>query len=70
MLGSITGCYDYCLSCMRKLPPVHVAPELNCQVRDQFMPYLINLFDFLRYASIKDGSALADLGTYMEGYKE
>ena len=70
MLGSVTGCYDYCLSCMRKQPPVHVSPELNCQVRDQFMPYLINLFDFLRYASIKDGSALADLGSYMDGYEE
>ena len=70
MLGSITGCYDYCLSCMRSQPAVHVPADLNRAVRDQFMPYIKNLFEFLRYASIKDGSALADFGTYMEGYEE
>lgn len=70
MLGSVTGCYDYCLSCMRKLPPVHIPAELNRQLRDQFMPYMINLFEFLRYASLRDGSAMADLGSYMEGYEE
>ena len=70
MLGSVTGCYDYCLSCMRKLPPVHIPADLNRQLRDQFMPYMINLFEFLRYASLRDGSAMADLGSYMEGYEE
>ena len=70
MLGSVTGCYDYCLSCMRKLPPVHVPADLNRQLRDQFMPCLLNLFEFLRYATLRDGSALADMGTYMEGYEE
>lgn len=70
MLGSVTGCYDYCLSCMQKLPPVHVPPDLNRKLRDQLMPYLINLFEFLRYASMRDGSAVADLGTFMEGYEE
>ena len=70
MFGNVTGCYDYCMSCMRKLPGVHVSPELNRQLRNQFMPYIKNLFDFLRYASLKDGSALADLGHYMEGYEE
>lgn len=70
MFGSITGCYDYCLSCMRKLPAVHVPAELNRKVRDQLLPYIMNLFDFLRYASLRDGSALADLGNYMDGYEE
>jgi len=70
MLGNITGCYDYCLSCMRKQPPVNVPAELNRKIRDQLMPYIKNLFDYLRYASRKDGSALADLGNYMEGYVE
>lgn len=70
MFGNVTGCYDYCLSCMRKLPPVHVPAELNRQLRGQLMPYIMNLFDFLRYASIKDGSALVDLNNYMEGYEE
>ena len=70
IIGNITGFYDYCLSCIRMQPAVHVPAELNRQVRNQFMPYIKNLFEYQRYASIKDGSALADLGAYMEGYEE
>ena len=70
MLGNITGCYDYCLSCMRKQPAVNVPAELNRKVRDQLMPYIKNLFEYPRYAAREDGSALADLGNYMEGYVE
>ena len=70
VLGNLTGCYHYCLSCMRKTPAVNVPRELNAQVRDQFIPYFKNFFDFQRYAAHKDGSALADLGTYMDGYEE
>ena len=69
-IGNITGFYDYCLSCIRKQPSVHVPAELNRKVRDQFLPYITNLFEYQRYASLKDGSALADLGVYMEGYEE
>jgi hypothetical protein len=70
LLGNITGCYDLCLFCMRKLPAVNVPAELNRLVRDQFLPYVMNLFEFQRYATIKDISAVADFGTYMEGYEE
>jgi len=70
VVGNLTGCYDYCLSCMRKLPPVHVPADLNRAVRDQFMPYILNFFNFQRYASRRDGSAIADFGSYMEGYEE
>ena len=70
LLGNITGCYDLCLSCMRKLPAVQVPADLNRLVRDQFMPYVMNLFEFQRYATIKDISAVADFGSYMEGYVE
>ena len=70
VLGNLTGCYDYCLGCMRKLPVTHVPAELNRQVRDQFMPYILNFFEYQRTASLKDGSALADFGSYMEGYEE
>lgn len=70
LLGNITGCYDYCLSCMRKLPAADVPAELNRLVRDQFTPYVLNLFEFQRYATKKDNSAVADFGSYMEGYKE
>ena len=70
LLGNITGCYDLCLSCMRHLPSVDVPAELNRLVRDQFLPYVTNLFEFQRYAKHKDVSEIADFGTYMEGYAE
>ena len=70
VLGNLTGCYHYCLSCMRKTPPVHVSPDLNRLVRDQFKPYFLDFFNFQRYAAHSDGSAIADLGTYMDGYEE
>lgn len=69
-VGNITGFYDHCLSCIRKQPGVSVPAELNRKVRDKFMPYIVNLFEFQRYASLKDGSAMADFGNYMEGYEE
>ena len=70
VLGNMTGCYEHCLSCMRRIPAVHIPAELNRAVRDQFMPYFMNFFDFQRGASVHDGSAIADFGTYMEGYVE
>ena len=70
VLGNLTGCYDHCLSCIRKLPPTHVPAELNRQIRDNFMPYMLNFFNYQRVARHSDGSALADLGSYMEGYEE
>ena len=70
VMNNLTGCNDHCLACIRKLPPVHVPAELNRQVRDHFMPYIVNYFNFQRHAQHHDGSALADLGTYMDGYEE
>ena len=69
-MNNLTGCNDHCLTCIRKLPAVHVPADLNRQVRDLFMPYIINYFNFQRHAEKLDGSALADLGTYMDGYEE
>lgn len=69
-VGNITGFYDYCLSCIRKQPGVKVPAELNKKVRDQFLPYIYNMLDYQRYASLKDGSALADFGSYMDYYEE
>jgi hypothetical protein len=70
VLGNLTGCYDYCLTCMRKLPGVHVPAEMNRKIRDQFMPYMLSFFEFQRIATRKDVSAVADFGTYMDGYEE
>lgn len=69
-LGNVTGFYDHCVSCIRKQPGVKVPDKLNKLVSQQFMPYVMNLFDYQRYASMKDGSALADLGSYMDYYEE
>lgn len=70
MLGNLTGCFDYCLSCMRRIPAVSVPAEMNRRVRDQFMDYIRNFFEYYRSASLSDGSALADFGSYMDGYEE
>ncbi|MBO7661951.1 MAG: ImmA/IrrE family metallo-endopeptidase [Clostridia bacterium] len=70
MLGNLTGCFDYCLSCMRRIPAVSVPAEMNRVVRDQFMDYIKNFFEYYRHASLSDGSALADFGSYMDGYEE
>lgn len=70
MVGNLTGCYDYCLSCMRRLPGINIPAELNRIVRNNFMPYILNFIDYHRNIMNKDGSALADLGTFMDGYEE
>lgn len=70
VLGNLTGCNDFCMNCMRSLPAVSVPSELNRAIRDQMMPYIQNYFEFQRYASLKDGSPLAYLGSYMDGYEE
>lgn len=70
VLGNLTGCYDFCLTCMRRQPAVTIPAELNRAVRDLFMPYIMNFFNYQLYARHKDGSALADFGSYMEGYEE
>lgn len=70
VMNNLTGCNDQCISCVRRLPAISVPAELNRQVRDQFMPYLINYFNYQRSAEKHDVTALADLGTYMDGYEE
>lgn len=69
-LNFITGCNEQCLSSMRKLPAVEVPVDLNRAVRDQFMEYFFNHFEVQRVRAVNDGTALADFGTYMEGYEE
>ncbi len=70
VLGNLTGCNDYCISCMRKIPATHVPADLNRQVRNAFMPFIVNFFDYQRVATHKDGSMIADFGSYMDGYEE
>lgn len=70
VVGSMTGFSAHCITCIRKTPATNVPPELNRIVRDQFMPYATNFFEFQQYASLKDGSAIMDFGTFMDGYDE
>ena len=70
VIGNLTGCYETCLSCMRRIPATDVPAELNRAVRDQFMDYAINFYEYQRSAAKKDMSAVADLGSFMDGYKE
>ena len=70
LVRNIAGCPDRCISCIRKQPGVTVPAELNRIVRDNFKPYIFNFFEYQRHAAAFDGSALADLGTYMNGYIE
>ena len=69
-LGNLTGCYEYCLSCMRRLPATHVPAELNRIILENFAPYVQNVLGFWRVATESDCSALADFGSFMEGYEE
>ena len=70
ILGNLTGCYGTCLACMRRIPAVNVPPELNRKIRDNFMPYILNFFDFEIGETAADGSESADFGSYMDNYKE
>ena len=70
VLGSVTGCYERCLVGIRREPGVHVPPELNRAVRDQFAAYLDNYISFQRYLSPDDLSPIADFGDYMDNYEE
>jgi hypothetical protein len=69
-LNFMTGCNEQCVSSMRHLPAVDVPAELNRALVKQFFDYFMNHFECQRIRALDDGSALADLGTYMDGYME
>lgn len=70
LLGNVTGCYERCLIGMRKTPGVHVSPELNRKVKEQFKDYIDNFLNFRSILVRDDYSAVADFGSFMEGYEE
>lgn len=69
-LGLITGCYERCLVGMQKSHGVHVAPELNHMLREQFKPYVENFVDCQAILTNDDDSPLVNFGTYMDNYEE
>ena len=70
VLAKLTGVFDQCLTCMRRTPGVAIPSGLNRFVRGQFMPFVLNYFDYYVSVLPEDGSAIADFGTYMDGYEE
>lgn len=70
LLTNLTGLSDQSMFCIRHLPRVEVPAGLNRFVRSQFMPFILNFFDYYQSAITNDGSALVDFGTYMDNYKE
>ena len=70
MLGNVTGCYERCLSRLRKTPGIQVPPELNRLVRDQFADYVQDFVECQAVLLGPDESAIADFGTFMDNYED
>ena len=70
VLANLTGVFHQCLTCMRHTPGTDVPASVNRFVRGQFMPFILNFFEYYSTTAPEDGSALADFGTYMDGYEE
>lgn len=70
LLANLTGVFDQDLLSIRHTPGTDVPPGLNRFVRNQFMPFIMNFFNYYQTILPIDGSAIADLGTYMNGYAE
>jgi len=70
LLANLTGIFDQFLLSIRKLPGTDVSSGLNRFVRNQCMPFVLNLFEYYQSVLPADGSAIADMGTFMDGYAE
>ena len=70
VVGSLTGCYVRCLEGLQKTPGIHVSPELNRAVKEQFADCIRNFIDFQSVISAGDSSALADFGHFLDDYEE
>lgn len=70
VVGSITGCYERCLTGLYKTPGVHTDPQLNRAVRNQFADCIENFVAFQHLLSKTDGSKPALFGSFMDLYEE
>ena len=70
LIANLTGMFDQSITAMRRIPRTNVPPHINRFIRNQIMPFVLNFFEFYQNTLPLDGSAVADLGTYMDGYKE
>ena len=70
MLAMLTGTRDQDLTSMRRLPATSIPAGKNRFIRNTMLPFVINFIEYYQTVSMHDGSALADIGSYMEGYEE
>ena len=70
VLAKLTGIFGQCLTCLRRTPGTNVPAAINRFIRGQFMPFVMNYFDYYVSVLPEDGSSLADLGTFMDLYEE
>lgn len=71
-LGTVTGCYERCLSKIKRVPGVHVPAELNRAVRDQFKDYINNYEEYKTFFDFDENEDMneVDFGSYMDEYEE
>ena len=65
----IFGDCEWCLESILNAPPVHIVPELNRMVKEQFAPY-VDALDYIGINTIPSEGNPLDLSQYMEGYEE
>lgn len=70
ILAQMTGFLEQDLIDLRKTPGTSVPASMNRFIRGQFIPFFVNFFQYFQCVMPDDGSAIADLGTYMDQYEE
>ena len=70
VLKDTIGCSEECVEGMRGIPGVYTPEELNRHVRGLFEPHISEYIRFYNSWRVKDSSPVADLGHYMNDYKE
>ena len=70
LVANITGMFDQSIVAMRRIPGTDVPVNLNRFIRNQITPFVTNIFEFCQTTFMNDGSAVADFGSFMDGYKE
>ena len=70
LLANLTGILHQPLVEMRRFQGVAVPARLNRFVSNQFLPFLMNYYEYYRDVKPPDSSAVADFGHYMDNYEE
>lgn len=70
LVANLTGVFHQEFIRIRHEPGVLIPARLNKFVGNQFLPFVLNFYEYYRDVAPKDGSALADFGHYMDFYEE